>query len=834
MIAGVLWRETRIFLRRNRWLSLLAVLIVVVGFTTSILTLLVMLALSIPIPGGMHKLGYVTIAQQMEGGETRPVSWTAFTLLKLTAGSDGMKLIPYSVPDQATLMLERGQQEVIVAGVSSAFFSNCVSGSLVGRDFSNPDVTEGTSNEVILSSHSAEILFGGPRIALGRSVRLNGMTYQVVGVAPKNFRGLWVPQGATTDAWLTPKNFAQLLLRNASGRDGSGGGGSWIDFAQYWTKAPMFYVLGVGARDQQKQMQTRLTDLLKGALLADLHWHASAGITDDEAHERKIETWAALSFLLSVVLIGASSLNFAGLLLAQVPKRVAEVRMKRALGGSGARIVLESIAGPMALFFVGLSVALVLAAVAIKVYILAPTGPFAKVPLPWTTIAASIALNLVVAIGLSAVVAMLPAIRLLRDSGTPQLGYTSTRNKVGSVLLQGFVSLQIASCIALCILAWGTVKAVRSLSKETLGFESSGLTVASIVQGNRKSLMMTANNAFDFPLAQLTRSVLIEAAGALPDNRDIAVATCAPSAVSMPSLSVSRMDQPAEREHLTYACAATQNFFRTIEGTLYEGSGFTSDSLLGRPTEVVINLKLAKELWPDRNPLNQTLRIHDTGTESTYDARIVGIAGNVRFADLTSASAATIYLPLRGNVFLLGTPPLYVLLRGRSTPHGVGEFIKQRLATSQTGLSLGEVFRAKDEMQLQRADEQYRGEVAVFGAMMVALIAYLGLFGSLMHYVNTRRKELAVRICFGATHRTIQRMVVAQALQSGLVAAVVALLGGRLLVQAVSVKWLITVTWSWTVGGMIAVLCIAMAIAISAFPAYAAAQVSPASVLKEQ
>jgi len=831
MNAEILGREARLFIRRNRWLSILAMLIVSIGFSGSMLTLVIMLTLSTPKPDGMRAMSFITIAQEMEGGTSRPVNWIEFSLLTLAAGGSDPKLIPYSVPAQADLSVNQRHEQVVIAGVASGFFNCCVEGAFVGRDFSNPFVIEGTSNEVILSSHLAARLFGEPQSALGQHLQFNGRDYVAVGIAPESFQGLWLPHGVAADAWLTPKNFAQLMLRDVSAQKGIIDGAPSMDFSQFWAKAPMFYVLGVSSNGDRKQMRIRLDEVFRSETLVNLHWHSSSGITNDEVHERKLRSWASLAFLMSIILIIAAGLNFSNLLLSQVPKRVAEVRLKRVLGGSSARIMLESISGPLVVFLSGIGVALLITAAVLRILFLSSGGLLASVTLPWRAVLGSIVLNTVVAIGVAVVVAILPGLRLIRDSGVPRLGYTSTRSRTGNAFLQAIVSLQIASCIVMCMLASNMIESVRTLSKDTLGYESTGLTVASLVQDERRPFTMTANDTYDFPLSRLTRDVLSEASGSLAGNQIIAVAGCAPSSNAISTLTVSRTDKQPEH---AYACGVTKDFFKTIEDSFYLGSGFTTDSLIGRPTEVVINRQLAGELWPNQNPLHQTLRIQDSDAEASYATQVVGVVDDVRFVDLTSEPVGTIYLPLRGNVFLMGTPPLYVLTRGQSSSRAIADYLKARLAASETGLGIGAVYRADDKLRIQRIDEQHRGYVAVFGAIMVALIAYLGLFGSLMHFVHSRRKELAVRVCFGASRYTIQRIVVSQALLSGLIAALVSLMSGRVVVQIISVKWLGVTSWSWGMGWIVSVVCVAAALAISILPASAAAKVSPADVLKEQ
>jgi hypothetical protein len=441
---------------------------------------------------------------------------------------------------------------------------------------------------------------------------------------------------------------------------------------------------------------------------------------------------------------------------------------------------------------------------------------------------------MVLFIGFAMIVSFIPALRLIVDSGAPQLGYTSSQSKPAKILLKGVVALQIGSCIVICIMTASIVRSIHSLSREALGFESEKLLVAPIIQDEHKSSTITANDSYDFPLAQLTREILETAPASLAENHRVAVAGCAPASNTMPTLSISVNGRDVDHQSAVFACGVTQGFFQTIGTSFVLGQTFSNSSLIGAPSEVIINQRLATRLWPTENPLHQRLRVQDPSTPAPYLVEVTGVIENLRFADLGSDAVDTIYLPLRGNIFLMGAPPLYALVHGSASDHDISDFLGGPVSRSTTGLGLGSVYSVDGKLQFERASESNRAYVAVFAAALVVVIAYLGLMGSLVQFINSRRREIAIRMCFGASRFHIQAKVLKEALQTAAIGAVVALIVGRLIAQVVASMWPVSTTWSWGIACTTATTCIAGTLMISLLPAVSASNLVPAVVIREQ
>jgi len=122
-------------------------------------------------------------------------------------------------------------------------------------------------------------------------------------------------------------------------------------------------------------------------------------------------------------------LNYCGLLLAQAPQYVEEVRLKRVLGASVLRIVLESMCGPVITVLAGFVVAAGGAIAGLSVLSKREPRFLSANGVPWEVALGILGIGAAIVCILAILVALVPALRLLRDSGAPHMGYTSTSSR---------------------------------------------------------------------------------------------------------------------------------------------------------------------------------------------------------------------------------------------------------------------------------------------------------------------------------------------------------------------------------------------------------------------
>ena len=820
-------QQYRLYMRRNPLLASLASIVLAVGFAGSALAYTVMRAMSSPSPVGLRSLQYATIAEETGGGGSQSVAWKTYQRLRESPGRPHLALFAYAEPIRAKLHLGETGIGISVAAVSSGFFSDFVEGLDAGRDFSAVD--NGHGSELILTRHLAERLFATPADALDRSVVINGQAFRVIGVAAGGFSGLW----SATDAWVAPSQIVSLDFGALSEEPhGAEKHSSASNGAELWQKFPIFYVLAGSSNASLERMRKELGDLVRSSENLPDHLHVTDGLSKDPIWDAKIRFWARLALVLSMALIFAAGLNYCGLLLAQVPRYVEEVRLKRVLGASVLRIVFESMCGPVATVLLGFLLATGGAMAGIWALGKHGTDLLRSGGIRWVASFDILAIELAIAFLLGLLIALVPSLRLLRDSGAPRMGYTTTASRKTNLALSAIVAGQLASCILISLIAATIIGAVHSASRVELGFDSDHLAAIEIGPATKNApIEFSTAGSREFPLAAFTRQVLETVQEKRPEVQRISASSCAPLQ-RMRTISIQRLDRDLP-PHSVHFCGVSQGFFQTMGNPIVAGRGFSDHVLIGNVSEVVINRRLADQLWPGEDPLHHVVRVEEPAWELQFVAEVVGVSQDMRFVALTSTPDATVFLPLRGNVFTLSLP-LYFLARGMEPLRPVEEVARLQAAISMPSLGVNSSYRVDEQLRQSFTEQKARVWFAATGAAFVALIAYIGLYGVLVHSVNAKRKEMAIRLCFGASAGGLRKIIIRQALQCSVTAIAISMLTWRPITLLASGAWLGKVELGWPVAVGVPLLCVAAALAISLVPASAAAKLSPAGVLKEQ
>lgn len=139
-----------------------------------------------------------------------------------------------------------------------------------------------------------------------------------------------------------------------------------------------------------------------------------------------------------------------------------------------------------------------------------------------------------------------------------------------------------------------------------------------------------------------------------------------------------------------------------------------------------------------------------------------------------------------------------------------------------------------DDLQASLKPERDRLYFALCGAIVMGCLAYIGLYGALVYYVQARRRELAIRICLGASQWAILRIVLRRAVWSALVGASLSAFLWPLLARFSTSDYLGRASWSTGRAILISLACVIVSLCVSFFPAKSAASVSPSRALKQQ
>jgi predicted permease len=202
---------------------------------------------------------------------------------------------------------------------------------------------------------------------------------------------------------------------------------------------------------------------------------------------------------------------------------------------------------------------------------------------------------------------------------------------------------------------------------------------------------------------------------------------------------------------------------------ILRGRDFTDRDVAGAAGVVIINQAMAKQFWPQGDPLSDQLVIgKEIGPEFVEGPRqIIGVVGDVRDSALNQDPRPAMYVPfaqvpngvtaLNARVSALGW-----VVRTRSEPHALSPSIQKELREASGGLPVARI-QSMDEIVVQstaRSDFNML-LLTVFGCAAL-LLAAIGVYGLMSYSVEQRTQEIGIRLALGAELGQVRNMVIVQ------------------------------------------------------------------------
>jgi predicted permease len=794
------------------------------GFGASALAFVLLSAFSSLQAPGMKNMSYATLAEGTEGGEIAPVSWEQYERLR-QAPLPGVTLAAYSKPIKVQIGSADNRKTVSISAVSADFFSMLSSRLYAGRSFYAEEEATPGSHQVVISVQLAAELFRHPENAVEGTVLINDTPFEVVGIAPRTFRGAL---GTTEEAWVPANCVIPLILNLPPDKETN---------QSVWRVVAGFFTIAGSDRLSSNGLINTLNQsaILKHPGTADLV--VSAGLTTDPVRDEKLRKWSRLGLILALIFVSVSALDVCLLLLARAPARVEEVRLRRALGASTRRLAVELTVGPAAVLLAGQCLACAIAIGAL-LYI-SHLSSFYKQLLYGSphSFAFALFLQTSLACTVTVLVAAIPALYLFGEDQGPRLGYSSTANRRTTTIMHIPVALQIACCMATCTLAGMIASSLFSMLREPLGYTPDHLLMVSIAPP-RGTIISLFSGTSDVMSPEATKLLnVINRVKNLPGVLGVSYVSNGPfDPTPLAVVKVQRDDAPS-----SVACSAgevdvTPGYFNTLGSRLLVGSDFPANITGGGGHEIVVNELLARQLFPGLSPIGRTVRMIEPARSGipifSYTARIIGVVENTKLSGLASSAVPTLYMSILGHGFMDVRPQLVV--RTTESAQSLRESVTGQVEALMPGMGVEDVYDVPSQIRMSVAPEKQRVYWALGGALTMSIMAYLGMYGALAYFVRASRRELAVRICVGASRHAIRRIVVRRALMCAIPALFLSLPLILALRQLSSNDFLGLVSWSWLRAIAISLTCVAISILVAMIPAHMATKVSPADALREQ
>jgi len=699
-------------------------------------------------------------------------------------------------------------EQVDASSVSAGFFSTLGVQPMIGRVPTPDEDKPGRSNVVVLSHRFWQDHFGSNRNIVGQNITLDGTSYLVSGVMPPSFRfpdfaQMWTPMAWTDQDKIIRGNHNYMVVARL--RPG-------VDVKQ--AQAEMNTI------SSRLEQQYPADDKGWGAIVIPLH----ADMVSD-VRQALLVLLGAVGFILLIACVNVTNLS-----LARIFARHKEIAIRTAMGASSMRIVRQIVSESVLLALLGGALGLTYAHFGIRLIMnfLANRLPASiEVGLDLKVLAFTALISILTGV----IAGILPALHLSRANvnqalkqGLGRTDTDSSGNRTRSIL----VVLEVSLSLVLLIGAGLMIRSFQMLHEVNPGFESHGvLTMTPAV--SRKT--------FSQPLQQISfNDRVLERVRALPGVVSAGMIDDIP-------LGANGSDQPIAVEGRPVVPMAEQpevdvrvissGYISALQIPLLRGRDFDETDVAGRPPSTLISASLAKQFWPNENPIGKHITLTFFGTVR----EVVGVVGDVKSDGLDqNRPPAMLYVPL-GQ---LSAPTaggwrsfsMTLVVRSSAKPASLVSAVSNAVHDVDRNIPVRNVLTMDELVTTSLSQQRFNLMLLSAFAVLALILAAIGIYSVLSYSVRRRVQEIGIRLALGARISDVLRMIVIEGMRPTLLGVTIGIVGALALGQVMS-----SLVYGVKPTDPLTFLAVAMVLAVVALsatiiPAYRAARVDPMVALR--
>jgi predicted permease len=715
--------------------------------------------------------------------------------------------------DFVSMTVGTGTQVLFGETVSGNYFEVLGVPAARGRGLQDGVDDVPSTNVAVISNGLWNRHYGADPGVVGQTITLRGRPFEIVGVAPDWFKGLWV--GFTVDVWI-PASAMTYMDPTRSGLEVRSG----RNFLVKGRLQP-----GVAREQAQARMDLKAARLAAAfpESNADRSFHVIPS-SDVRMHPNidgyMVPVAALLMTVVGLLLLIVCS-NLANLMIARALNRRREIAIRLAVGAGRGRLIRQLLTESLVLAVAGGALGLLLAWGITTAIVRFQPPILISLSLDLGLDMTVLVFTFGVAVLAGLLFGLVPALQATKPQLVPAL--KDLPSTIGSRyrrfgLRNALVVVQVAISMVLLVGAGLFVRSLIAAQRIDPGFEGERAVVMTVAPGL---------TSWDRPRRREVLHAVIDRVRSLPGVESAAMASRLPlgAAINTNEFYPVGVEVDPDQAPSIDVTRISPQYFETMGAPLLEGRDFTDSDDADAPLVVIVSEATARQYWPGESPIGRTVRLGDPDGEIRT---VIGVARDTKVRTLGESPRPYIYQSwMQSNESFMS-----IVARTSSEPGPLVPVLQREVRDVAEDLPVMELKTMPEHMGLMLFAPRMGGILlAVFGGL-AALLATIGLYGVVAYTAARRTREVGIRVSVGARPTDVIRLMIRQ---GAVLVGVGAFLGLVLAFVATrplgSMLYGISVSDPLTFGG-VGLLLVAVGLAATLVPALRASRLDPVKALR--